>query len=160
MAKRSYFQDILSVLGSNLTVTICNLLISILLSRLLGAAGFGLYSSIIVVPVIVIGFTQMGIRRSAIYHIGNKILPAENIVSALFILVLYTSLLSIIICGSVYFFAEPRVIDPLIIVLVLMTIPLLLVNVFAGGVFLGREEFRRANILNAGPTLLTLILTA
>jgi len=159
MAKRSYFQDILSVLGSNLTVTICNLLIGILLSRLLGAAGFGLYSSIIVVPVIVIGFTQMGIRRSAIYHIGNKILPEDSIVSALFLLVLYTSLLSIIICGSIYFFAEPRLVDPLIIVLILITIPLLLVNVFAGGVFLGKEEFRRANILNAGPTLLTLVLT-
>jgi len=159
IAKRSYFQDILSYLGSNVTVTISNLVTGIVLSRLLGAAGFGLYSYLIVVPIIVIGFTQLGVRRSAIYHIGNKILPEENIVSALFILLLWTSTLSIIICGLAYFFSETQPFDPLIIVLALLTIPLLLSNVFAGGVFLGKEDIRRASILNAGPTLLTLVLT-
>jgi len=160
MAKRSFFQDILSILGSNITVTICNLINGVLLSRILGAAGFGLYSSIIVVPIIVIGFTQLGIRRSAIYHIGNKILPESNIVSALFILLLWTSGLSIIICGLVYFFSDSVPYDPLIIVMVLLTIPLLLVNIFAGGVYLGKDEIRKASIINAGPTLLTLLLTA
>ena len=149
----------MSILSSNLMVTFCNLALGILLSRMLGAAGFGLYSSIIVVPIMVIGFTQLGIRRSAIYHIGNKLLPEDNIVSALFILLLYTSALSIIICGSVYFFAETKPYDPLISVLVLITIPLLLTNVFAGGVFLGKEEIRRASIINVGPTLLTLLFT-
>jgi O-antigen/teichoic acid export membrane protein len=159
MAKRTFFGDIMSFLSSNLMVTFCHLAVGVLLSRVLGAAGFGLYSSIIVVPVIVIGFTQMGIRRSAIYHIGNKLLPEDNIVSALFILLLYTSTLSIIICGFVFFFAETKPYDPLIIVLVLLTIPLLLTNLFAGGVFLGKEEIRRASIMNVGPTLLTLIFT-
>ncbi len=159
MAGRTYFQDILSFLGSNITVTLCNLTIGIILSRFLGAAGFGLYSAIIVVPIIVIGFTQLGIRRSAIYHIGNKILPEENIVSALLILLLWTSALSIVICGLVYFFSESQPFDPLIIVLVLLTIPLLLTNVFAGGIFLGKEEIRRASFLNAGPTFITLLLT-
>jgi O-antigen/teichoic acid export membrane protein len=160
LAKRTYFRDILSILGSNLTVTACNLAVGIILSRILGAAGFGLYSSIIVVPIIVIGFTQLGIRRSAIYHIGNKLLPEEHIVSALFILLLYTSALSILICGFVFFFSESQPFDPLIIALVLLTIPLLLTNVFAGGVFLGKEDIRRASIVNAGPTILTLVFTA
>ncbi len=159
MAKRSIFQDILSILGSNITVTFSNLIIGVLLSRILGAAGYGMYSSIIVVPIIVIGFTQLGIRRSAIYHIGHKILPESNIVSALFILLLWTSALSIIICGLVYFFSESAPFDPLIIVLVMLTIPLLLLNIFAGGVFLGKDEIKRASIINAGPSLLTLILT-
>ncbi len=140
-------------------VTFCNLAIGVILTRLLGAAGFGLYSAIIVVPVMVIGFTQLGIRRSAIYHIGNKILPEDHIISALFLLLLWTSALSIIICGFVYFFSESQPFDPLIIVLVLLTIPLLLTNVFAGGVFLGKEDIKRASIINAGPTIMTLLLT-
>ena len=159
MAKRTYFNDILSILGSNLTVTIANILAGIILSRVLGAAGFGLYSSIIVVPVIVIGFTQLGVRRSAIYHIGNKMYPEEQIVSVLFILLLYTSTLSILICGFVFFFSDSQPFDPLIIAVVLLTIPLLLMNVFAGGVFLGKEDIRRASIMNAGPTILTLLFT-
>jgi len=159
VAKRSFFQDILSVFGSNLSVTVSNLLTGILLSRILGAAGFGIYSSILVVPIIVIGFTQLGIRRSTIYHIGNRILPEENIISALFLLLLWTSVLSIILCGLVFFFYGTGNYDPLIIGLVLLTIPLLLANMFAGGVFFGKEDIRRANILNASPTLLTLLFT-
>ena len=160
MARRSYFQDILSVFGSNVSVTISNLLTGILLSRLLGAAGFGIYSSIIVIPIMVVGFTQFGIRRSTIYHIGNKILPEENIISALFLLLLWTSALSILICGIAFFLYGSETFDPLIIGLVLLTIPLLLANLFAGGVFLGKEQIRNANIINAIPTLLTLLFTA
>ena len=159
MAKRSYFQDIVSVFGSNLAVTISNLLIGIMLSRILGAAGFGIYSSIIVVPIIVIGFTQFGIRRSTIYHIGHKILPEENIISALFLLLLWTSALSIIICGIAFFFYGTQNYDPLIIGIVLLTIPLLLANIFAGGIFLGKEDIRNANVVNASPTVLTLLFT-
>lgn len=140
-------------------VTFSNLIIGILLTRLLGAAGFGLYSAIIVVPIMVIGFTQLGIRRSTIYHIGNKLIPEDHIVSALFLLMLYTSTLSILICGFVYFFSASQPFDPLIIALVLITIPMLISNVFAGGIFLGKEEIKSASLVNAGPTILTLILT-
>ncbi len=158
MANRSYFQDILSVLGSNVAVTISNLAIGIILSRVLGAAGFGVYSSIIVVPVIVIGFTQLGIRRSAIFHIGMKKDAESDIVSALFILLLITSFLSILICSLVYMYSEEKSSEPLLIGLVLLTIPLLLGNVFAGGLFLGKEQIKRANYLNAGPSVANLIL--
>jgi len=157
VAQRSYFQDILSVLGSNVVVTICNLAIGIILSRLLGAAGYGMYSSIIVVPIMVIGFTQLGIRRSAIYHIGLKKDPEKNIVSALFILLLISSFLSILICTMVYLYSESSTYDPLLIGIVFLTIPLLLGNVFAGGFFLGKEQIRRANYLNAAPTAVNLV---
>lgn len=159
LARNSIFRDILSVFGSNLSVTISNLLIGIILSRVLGAAGYGLYSSLIVVPVIVIGFTQLGIRRSTIYHIGLKDVDENNLASALVLLWFYTSALSIIICGLVFFFSSSQPYDPLMVVLVLLSIPLLLMNLFAGGIFLGKEEISRANIINAGPTLLTLLLT-
>jgi len=159
LARKSYLRDILSVFGSNLSVTISNLAIGVILSRFLGAAGFGLYSSLIVVPVIVIGFTQLGIRRSAIYHIGRKDVDENNLASALILLWFYTSFLSIIICGLVFFFSASQPYDPLLVVLVLLTIPFLLMNLFAGGIFLGKEKILRANIINAGPTLFTLVLT-
>ncbi|MCX6283651.1 MAG: polysaccharide biosynthesis C-terminal domain-containing protein [Bacteroidetes bacterium] len=159
MARKSYFRDILSVFGSNVSVTFSNLIIGIILSRVLGAAGFGLYSSLIVVPVIVVGFTQLGIRRSTIYHIGQKDINENHLASALILLWFYTSALSIIICGLVFFFSANQPYDPLLVVLVLLSIPLLLMNLFAGGIFLGKEEILRANIINAGPALLTLLLT-
>ena len=157
MAKRSYFQDIMSVFSSNLTVTACSLLIGIIFSRILGAAGYGIYSSIMVVPIIVIGFTQLGIRRATMYHLGAKKLQEDNIVSAVFILLLITSILSILISGLVFLFSESGKADPLLLTLVMITLPFVLCNVFAGGIFLGKQEILRANILNAGPTVLNLI---
>jgi O-antigen/teichoic acid export membrane protein len=157
LARKSYFHDIVSVFGSNLAVTASSLLIGIILSRFLGSAGYGLYSSLIVVPIIVIGFTQLGIRRATMYHLAAKKLPEDSIVSAVFILLLLTSLLSVLISGLVYLFSESRNADPLLLTLVLITVPLVLCNVFAGGVFLGKQEILRANILNAGPTVVNLV---
>ena len=154
--KRSYFQDIISVFGSNVAVTIGSLLIGIILSRVLGAAGYGQYSSIIVVPVIVIGLTQLGIRRSTMYHLGAGKDSEDHIVSATFILLLLTSLLTIIISGLVFVFSESKF-DSVNLIIVMLTIPFVLCNVFAGGVFLGKYEILRANILNAGPTLANLV---
>ena len=39
----------------------------------------------------------------------------------------------------------------------MLTIPFVLCNVFAGGIFLGKLEILRANILNSGPTLVNLV---
>jgi O-antigen/teichoic acid export membrane protein len=155
--QRSYFKDIMSVFGSNLAVTACSLLIGIILSRILGAAGYGLYSSIIVVPLIVIGFTQIGIRRATMYHLGARKLEEDSIVSAVFILLLITSFLSVVISGLVFLFSESRNADPVLLTLILMTVPFVLCNVYAGGIFLGKQEFLRANILNAGPVFLNLV---
>jgi O-antigen/teichoic acid export membrane protein len=147
----------MSVFGSNVAVTAGSLLIGIILSRILGAAGYGLYSSIIVVPIIVIGFTQLGIRRATMYHLAANKLPESNIVSAVFILLLISSLLTILITGAIFLFSESKTSDPLILILIMIAVPFVLCNVFAGGIFLGKQEILRANILNAGPTLLNLI---
>lgn len=147
----------MSVFGSNLAVTACSLLIGVILSRILGAAGYGLYSSIIVVPLIVIGFTQIGIRRATMYHLGTKKLEEDNIVSAVFILLLITSFLSVVISGIVFLFSESRNADPVLLTMVLLTVPFVLCNVYAGGIFLGKQEILRANILNVGPTILNLV---
>ena len=95
-----------------MAVTAGNLTIGIILSRVLGAAGYGVFSSIIVVPMIVIGFTQLGIRRATMYHIGAGKLPVDHIVSAVLILLLITSLLSILISGLVFMFSESKTPDP------------------------------------------------
>ena len=157
VAQRSYFKDIMSVFGSNVAVTASSLLIGIILSRILGASGYGLYSSIIVVPIIVIGFTQLGIRRATMYHLAAKKLPEDSIVSAVFILLLITSFLSVFISGIVFVFSESGKANPFYLTLIMITVPFVLCNAFAGGIFLGKQEILRANILNAGPTALNLL---
>ena len=122
MAQRSYLQDILSVFGSNVAVTIGSLLVGIILSRILGAAGYGEYSSIIVVPMIVIGLTQLGIRRSTMYHLSAGKDSEDHIVSAVFILLLLTSFLTILISGLVFLFSESKF-NPVNLTIIMLTIP-------------------------------------
>ncbi|MDP4281968.1 MAG: polysaccharide biosynthesis C-terminal domain-containing protein [Bacteroidota bacterium] len=157
MPSRSYFHDIVSVLGSNITVTASNITIGIILTRILGASGFGIYTSTLVVPMIVISLTQLGIRRSTIYHISSGKIPEDSIVSAMVILLILTSFLTILISSLVFLFSESRTADTRLILLVLATVPLVLCNIFAGGVFLGKHDILKANIINAGPTLMNLV---
>lgn len=157
VAQRSYFHDIMSVFGSNVAVTASSLLIGIILSRVLGASGYGLYNSIIVVPIIVIGFTQLGIRRATMYHLGAKKLPEDSIVSAVFILLLITSFLSVLISGVVLIVSQSGNVDPFLLTMIMITVPLVMCNAFAGGIFLGKQQILRATLLNAGPTALNLL---
>ena len=85
-------------------------------------------------------------------HIGAGKLNEDHIVSAVFILLLITSVLSVLISGLGFMFSESRNADPVLLMLVMATIPLVLCNVYAGGIFLGKQEILRANILNSGPT--------
>ena len=90
------------------------------------------------------------------YHLGAGKDSDDNIVSATFILLLLTSLLTIIISGFVFMFSESKT-DLVNLTIVMLTIPFVLCNVFAGGIFLGKLEILRANILNSGPTLVNLV---
>ena len=107
--------------------------------------------------MIVIGFTQLGIRRATMVHIGAGKLNVDHIVSAVFILLLIASVLSVLISGLGFMFSESRNADPVLLMLVMGTIPLVLCNVYAGGIFLGKQEILRANILNSGPTIMNLV---
>lgn len=157
MAKRSFIRDILGVLSSNIFSLINSLLISIFLSRILGPANYGIYVSILVIPLIVVGLVQFGIRRASIFHIGNKKFNINDTVSTIYVLWFFASLAGAIISAVSYYFFGTTDFALSMIILVLVLIPLKLNIVYSGGVFLGKEEIKRANILNWLPIFLNLI---
>ena len=160
MAKRSFFDDILSVMSSNIFALILGLLTGIVISRVLGPEGRGLYTSVYVVPIIVISFVTFGIRRSAIFHIGRKLFDEEDIVSTIYSLLLITSSIGIIVSGIVYYFINNSDFTYPIIILALLTIPVRLAVGYSRGIFLGKERFRYANQLKWMPVFLNLIFVA
>ncbi|MCD4680724.1 MAG: flippase [Bacteroidales bacterium] len=160
MAKRSFFDDILSVMSSNIFALILGLLTGIVISRVLGPEGRGLYTSVYVVPIIVISFVTFGIRRSAIFHIGRKLFDEEDIVSTIYSLLLITSSIGIIVSGIVYYFINNSDFTYPIIILSLLTIPVRLAVGYSRGIFLGKERFRYANQLKWMPVFLNLIFVA
>lgn len=160
LAKRSYFHDIASVFSSNVFSLITNLLLVVILSRVLGPEYYGLYTAILVIPMLVISFFQMGIKASTVYMIGSGKEEDNSIVSAVLTVLIFTSLFGIIFSGVAYFFVSTQGYTMLLIGLALLTIPMRLATIYAGGVFLGKEEIGSANLMNWLTGLLMLLFAA
>jgi len=156
--KRNFFKDILGVAGTNTLSGILKFLIGVLLARALGPDGRGIYASILVVPMMIIGLTELGIKRSTIHHIGEKVFNPNDIISVLSFALIITSLLGIIGCTLVYYLLDnPNIKAPLIAIAVI-NIPVSLLTRFSRGIFLSREMYRKSNILNWTPVLANLVL--
>lgn len=146
MARRSFLKDISSVFASNILAIVSALLIDIVLSRQLGPEGRGLYASIVVVPLIVASFVILGIRRSAVYHLGKKVFDADRTVSGIISLLVITSILAIIISGTAFLILLPEGLTWPMAILALLSIPVKLILVYSGGIFIGNEDFKRSNL--------------
>ncbi|MBK6964232.1 MAG: polysaccharide biosynthesis C-terminal domain-containing protein [Bacteroidales bacterium] len=157
MAKRSYFQDIASVFGTNVFTLASNLLLVVVLVRLLGPANYGLYTSVLVVPMLVVSFFQMGIRATTVHLIGSGKYDDNSIVSSVLTILLLTSFAGILFSGLAYFFVNTAGYTRLLMGMALIVIPLRLTAVYAGGVFLGKEEIPSSNLMNWLAGLLMLI---
>lgn len=157
MPQRSFLKDILGVFGSNIFAIINGIFVGIIISRILGPEGRGIYVSILVVPVIVVSLSLLGIKRSTIYHIGKKTYKDNEIISGVFCILIITSPLGILISGIVYYFSRNPDFTFILIVLVLLTIPARMTIIYTEGVFLGKEQFYKSNRLKWMPGLINLL---
>ncbi len=146
MARRSFLKDISGVFASNILAIVSALLIDIVLSRQLGPEGRGLYAAILVVPLIVTSFVMLGIRRSAVYHLGKKLYDADRTVSGVISLLIITSIFAVVISGVAYLLMLPEGFTLPMAILALLTVPVKLILVYSGGIFIGNEDFKRSNL--------------
>lgn len=143
--------------STNVFTLVSNLLLVVLLVRALGPAGYGLYTSVLVVPMLVVSFFQMGIRASSVYLIGSGKHSDDTIVSAILSILVLTSAGGMLFSGLAYFFVNTSGYTLLLMSLALLTIPMRLTTVYAGGIFLGKEEIPEANLMNWLAGLLMLV---
>jgi O-antigen/teichoic acid export membrane protein len=148
MAPRSFLKDITGVFSSNVFIILAGLLVSVILTRKLGPGGFGIYSAILVIPMLVVSFAQLGIRGSTIIHIGKKQHDNGDIVAGIMQILMLTSILGMTVTGLVFFFMDDVSYSTLYIALVLMLIPFRLAMAYCGGIFIGKEQIKRSNFIN------------
>jgi O-antigen/teichoic acid export membrane protein len=153
----SFGKDIVSVFSSNILTLIANLTVVILLTRKLGPEGYGLYTAVLVVPLLVVSFFQMGIRPTTVFMIGSKSYDIHQVVSGVISALLFTSSAGIIFSAIAYIAMFKAGYTFLLISLALLTIPMRLTTIYAGGVFLAKEEMRKANRMNWVTALLNLL---
>jgi O-antigen/teichoic acid export membrane protein len=148
MIQRSFLKDLTGVFSSNIFIMLAGLVASIILTRKLGPAGFGIYSAILVIPLLVVSFAQLGIRGSSIYHVGKKQYDQKDIVASILLILVMTSILGIIITGIGFMILDDETYINLYIFLVLLMIPFRLAMAYFGGIFIGKEEIGRSNFIN------------
>lgn len=158
MARKSLLADITSVFSSNIFAILLALAISIILYRQLGAEGYGLYNAILVIPMLVISFSQLGMRASAIYHIGNNKYDIDRTVSSVFFILILSSIAGIIITIFAFLLMGDHNYSVFLVATVVLMIPFRLAALYIGGIFLGKEQIRRANSIRWVPVLLNLLL--
>jgi O-antigen/teichoic acid export membrane protein len=148
MARKSFLKDLTSVFSSNIFIILAGLLVSVILTRKFGPEGFGIYSAILVIPLLVVSFAQLGIRGSSIYHVGKKQFDRRDIVSAVIMILVMTSVLGIIITASAFLLINEENYSRIYILLVLLMIPFRLAIAYFGGIFIGNEQISRSNFIN------------
>jgi O-antigen/teichoic acid export membrane protein len=148
MRHRSFLKDVTGVFSSNIFLILAGLLVSVILSRKLGPDGFGIYSAILILPLLVVSFAQLGIRGSSIYYIGRKQFDQKDIVAGILSILIVTSILGIALTGVGFLFLDDASYSNLYIFLVLMMIPFRLAMAYFGGIFLGKEQIGRSNFIN------------
>lgn len=160
MAKRRFVRDIIGVFNSNIFSIIAGLLGSIILARVLGPDKYGVYTALIIIPVIVVSLTHLGIRGSAIFHVGKGKFDKNELASTIIVLLMITSVLGIVISGIAYLIYDEPNFSMLMIGLVLLVIPGRLAIIYFGGIFLGNDEINRANQMNWITNALNLLIVA
>lgn len=154
-----FFKEIYKISGSKTFTAVVMFVIGIILARVLGPEGRGLYAAVLVVPMIVINFAELGIKRSTIYHIARKTYKDEEVISATIMTIVISSVLGIIVCALFYYFLDrPEFTIPLII-LAVARIPFRVFRDYVGGIFLGREEYNRTIFLQWLFVIVYLLLT-
>lgn len=157
MAQRSFLKDISGVFASNVLAIASAFLIDIVLSRQLGPEGRGLYASILVVPLIVTSFVMLGIRRSAVYHLGKNVFDKNRTVSGVMSLLVIISICAVLISGIALLVMLPQGLTWPMTVLALLSIPVKLILIYSGGIFIGNEDFKRSNLQVWLPLFLDLL---
>jgi O-antigen/teichoic acid export membrane protein len=155
----NFFNNVIKVAGSNTIAAFVNVIIGIVITRQLGPEGRGIYASIMVVPAMVLKFTELGMRRSIMYHVGKKTYPENEIIGSLYITVLLSTILGIFVSLFLFWFQNnPDFTIPLIVIAISM-VPLQLIRRYIGGYFMGKQKYNTSILIRWIFLVLYLIMT-
>lgn len=148
------------VFNSNVFSIAAGFVAGIILARVLGPEKYGTFTALVIIPMIVVSITHLGIRGSAIFHIGKGNFDRNELVSSIIVLLLIASLLGMLISGIVYWIYDEPDFTLLLVSLVLLIIPGRLGIIYFGGIFLGNDEINRANRMNWITNAINLLMVA
>lgn len=124
---------------------------SVIVARILGPEGQGIYALAILVPSMIVTFTNLGIARATVYHMGKGTYPRSDLVGTVLTSSFIISLGSIIIGLVIVFFFSNSILPTVPQVFLLLSLALipfqLLFFQSLSGILLGLQEIKKYNAL-------------
>ncbi len=143
--KKSLTSEIIGVFSTNFSVLLLSLITGVITSRILGPNGKGIYTAILVVPLMIRSLCDLGLRQATMFYLGKKAYDEKRYIGSVFGLYILTSTLSISITLALYSLLYNPAYTPANITLALLTLPINLLLSYTGGVFLGKDLIAKFN---------------
>lgn len=157
MKKRNTTKDILLTFITKLFYLGGSFVISVILARLLGAAGKGRVTALFVVPNMLISIADMGVRQAAAYTIGQKKHSVQEVFSSSLFLWIISSTVSMLIL--VVYYSLPFTMDYewLLISLALVLVPIKILDTYYYGIHQGLQQIEAMNMRHISSLISRLI---
>jgi len=142
---------------------IVGLATSVIIARLLGPEGKGIYSMAILLPTLITTFTNIGIAPATVYYIGRGKYSCREILGNNVVLSLVIGAVSIVIGLIVVFFFQDIAFSGVARFYLLLALALIPVNLFVSYlryVFLGMQRIPEFNLISILQVVLMLVLVA
>lgn len=144
--ERSTAFNIITTLLTRFIFLFGGFIASVLLARLLGPEGKGIVTAIFVVPLLIVSFADMGIRQATAYYVGKGYYKLSEMISSIAFLWLITSILGVIIVFIYFLFGSSDKYSWTILTVALTAIPIKLIEQYAKGVMLGKNQIGTINV--------------
>lgn len=156
-----YIKNTLLTIITRILQLIFAIVTSIIIARVLGPEKKGIYTLAMLLPLLLINFTNLGIGPANVYYIGKRKYNINNIFGINIIFAIIISLFTVIIgIFIIYFFSMnlfPRV-EKNYLYLALLIIPFNLFVSYTVNIFLGMQKIKKYNYVNLLQKILFLAL--
>jgi len=156
----NFTKNVTSVLVTNILIFLVSIPNAIIVARVLGPEGKGIYALVMLVPGMLYILANLGLSGANIYFIGSKKFSPTDIASNSLVFGFMVSILLGILFALAYrFFLYPFFADvePLLIYLIILSLPFSLIAVYFKGILLAKFKIKEYNLLNTLDPLLLLI---
>jgi O-antigen/teichoic acid export membrane protein len=147
---KNFFKNTVATMSRQVMGILLGLLASVIIARMLGPKGNGMYSLITLLPTILQTMLNIGVGTSSVYYVGQKKYEIKDIVKTNTAIGLFLSLTSIVIGIIVVLFFSDKVfqgVPHLYLYLILVIMPLLMNNDFYLVIFQAVQDFKSFNLL-------------
>ena len=135
--------------------------ISIIIARTLGPEGKGIYSLAILLPALLVTFTNLGINPATVFYVAKKKYSSKEVFGNN---IIFTGLISLFAIlgglGIIFFFSDKLFngVEKEYLLLALCLIPFSLFFDFISHIFIGLQKIKKYNIISFLQSFLVLIL--